>query len=152
MKHIQKFSVLLLRLSLGWVMLYGGITKIMDPSWSAKSFLLSAQTFPEFYAWFAQPHLLPYVNLLNEWGLALIGASLILGVFVPISAFFGAALMMLYYFPDMQFPMVGEHALIVDFHFIYAICFLVLMGMHAGRYMGIDKRIAERMSFFRHFT
>ena len=58
----------LLRISLGWLFIYSGITKILDREWSAEAYLKSAKTFPEFYSRLAGPDFLPIVNIVNEWG------------------------------------------------------------------------------------
>ncbi len=134
MKRIIKTdtAILLLRLALGWLFLYAGLTKVTNPEWSAGGFLNNAKTFPEFYAWLASPNILPIVDFLNEWGLTLIGAALILGLIVRFSAYLGALMMLLYYFPGLTFPKVGEHAYLVDEHIIYALAFLVLASMSSN--------------------
>ena len=78
----QKITLFLLRLSLGWYMFYAGITKVLDPSWSAEGYLKGAKFLPGFYTWLTSPGILPIVNFVNEWGLTLLGVSLILGIFV----------------------------------------------------------------------
>lgn len=44
-----KTSLFPLRISLGWLMFYAGITKVLDPSWSSWGYLMSAKTFTGFY-------------------------------------------------------------------------------------------------------
>lgn len=137
----QKISLLLLRVSLGWLFLYAGITKVLDASWSAAGYLSGAQTFGPLFAWFAQPQNIGWVNLLNEWGLTLIGVALILGIFVRWASVAGILLMLLYWLPILAFPYAGEHSYIVDEHVIYIFCFLILYMFHAGRYWGLDSRL-----------
>lgn len=132
-----------LRLSLGWLMFYAGITKVMDPTWSAAGYLKGAKTFPELFQWFLQPGVLPIINLVNEWGLTLLGVSLILGVFVRLSTLLGAILMLLYYFPAIQFPYVPPHSYLVDEHIIYALALLLLGALEAGRYFGLERWCAS---------
>jgi thiosulfate dehydrogenase [quinone] large subunit len=134
----KKIVLLFLRLAMGWLMFYSGITKILDSEWSAKSYLLGAKIFPNFYAWFSQDSILPVVNFVNEWGLTIIGAALILGFFTKPAAFLGAVLMMLYYFPVLDYPSVGLHAFIIDEHIIFALSFLVIFVFSAGKYWGVD--------------
>jgi len=136
----KKVSILILRVTTGWLMFYAGITKILDPEWTAAGYLSNAKTFPEFYAWFARPEVIDTVNLLNEWGLTILGASLMLGLWVRWSAPVGAVLMMLYYFPVLTFPTIGDHYYIVDDHIIDAAALLILGALDAGRYWGIDGR------------
>lgn len=135
---MKKFFFFLTRVSLGWIMLYSGITKILDPKWSAKGYVLGSKTFPELYQWFASDQILPVINLLNAWGMALIGLSLVLGFFVKFSAPFGALLMLLYYFPALDFPMASKNYYIIDFHIIFALVFILLIILDAGKYWGLD--------------
>jgi thiosulfate dehydrogenase (quinone) large subunit len=134
MNTMQKISLLALRLALGWMFFYAGITKVLDPEWSAEGFLRGASNFSGFYGWLASPGVLPVVNFLNEWGLTLLGASLILGVFMRASAILGSLLMLMYYIPNLNFPYPNEHSYIVDEHIIYIAALMVLgtLGKNAG--------------------
>src|SRR3989338_4108549 len=138
MTKFQKISLLLLRVSMGWLMLYAGITKVLDPNWSAAGYLQGAKTFAGFYQWLTQPNILPAINFINEWGLTLLGVSLILGIFVRLSSVFGTVLMMLYYFPVLTFPYISQHYFIVDEHVIYALVLIFFAAIGAGRYYGLD--------------
>lgn len=140
MHQSLKLSLLGLRVSLGWLFLYAGVTKILNPEWTAAGFLKGAQTFPDLYAWFAAAENIAWVNLLNEWGLTLIGISLIFGLWVRWSALFGIVIMALYYLPGLNFPYVGEHSLLVDEHIIYIFAFLTLIFTKAGYFWGLDGR------------
>ena len=139
MDIFQKRALFFLRVVLGWLMFYAGITKIMDPAWSAAGYLEAAKTFPALYQWFASPDILPTTNFLNEWGLILLGVSLIVGIGVRFSGMAGAVLMALYYFPVLQFPMILPHSYLVDEHIVYAAALLVLAAFRAGRYWGLEK-------------
>lgn len=138
MGNISKFILFFLRLALGWLMFYAGITKVLDPSWSAAGYLAGAKTFGSFYDWLVLPQNIEWVNFLNEWGLTLIGISLIFGVFVRISSIAGFFMMMLYYFPVLQFPYPNAHSYIVDEHIIYALIFLFFAATRAGRIAGLE--------------
>ncbi|MEK7133249.1 MAG: DoxX family membrane protein, partial [Patescibacteria group bacterium] len=89
MTKFQKLSLFFLRISLGWLMFYAGIAKILNPEWSAAGYLKSAKTFVGFYQWLASPGVLPIINFLNEWGLTILGVSLILGIGVRLSSILG---------------------------------------------------------------
>lgn len=132
-------TMFLLRIAMGWVFLYSGITKLQNPEWSAKGYLLSAKTFSSFYAMLANnPQYLEWVNFLNVWGQIIIGAMLILGLGVFLAALAGFVMMILYYFPVLEFPMIGANSYLVDEHIIYALAFLVFIGFSAGGYWGLD--------------
>jgi len=143
MNMFQKVSLVGLRVALGWLMFYAGITKVLNPEWSAAGFLGNAKTFSGFYAWFAQPEILPVTNFLNEWGLTIIGAMLILGLGVRLASMIGVAFMALYYFPALQFPLVPPHSYIVDEHVVYALAFMVLAAFQAGRVWGLERWCAS---------
>ena len=134
----KKVMIFLLRVAMGWLMLYAGVIKITDPKWSAKGYLLSAKTFSGFYQWLASDSILPVANFFNEWGPVLIGVSLIVGLWVKISSLSGALLMILYYFPILVFPYAGEHSYIVDEHIIYILVFILFFALNAGRHWGLD--------------
>ena len=136
--NFQKISLFLLRVAMGWMMLYSGITKIINPKWSAVGYLRGAKTFTGFFEWFLQPNILPITNFVNEWGLTLLGVSLILGIGVRLSSVLGAVLMMLYYFPILDFPYPNPHSYIVDEHIVYALVLLVFAALRAGRVWGLE--------------
>ena len=136
----KKISVVLLQIGLGWLLFYSGITKILDPSWTSKGYIENAKTFSGLYDFFASPSILPIVDLLNEWGLTIIGIALLTGLFIRWASIAGILIMLLYYFPILEFPHVG-HGYIVDEHIIYSIAFLVLIKFHKGFGYGIGKLI-----------
>ena len=135
----QKITLFLLRVSLGWYFFYAGITKILDPAWSAESYLKGAKNLTGFYIWLASPAVLPLTNFINEWGLALLGISLILGIFVRLSSVLGAAMMFLYYLPILDFPHPDAHSYIVDQHIIFIFALLFFAAIRAGRVWGLEK-------------
>lgn len=143
MTKSQKITLFLLRLAMGWFMFYAGVTKLLNPQWSAAGYLQNAKTFTGFYQWLTQPNILPIINFVNEWGLTLLGVSLILGVFVRLSSTLGAVLMLLYYFPVLTFPYIKPHAYLVDEHIIYALVLLVLAALRAGRVWGLENWCAN---------
>ena len=125
-ESMARCAMLALRLSLGWLFLYAGWTKIINAEWSAAGYLQSAKTFAPLYQWLASPDLLPITNFVNQWGLFLVGLFLIIGFRVRIASFVGATMMLLYYFPILDGLRPNAHALIVDEHIIYSAGFLVL--------------------------
>ena len=129
-----------LRLSLGWLFFYSGITKVFDASWSAAGYLAGAKTFPALFQWFASPANIGWVNFLNEWGLTLIGAALLAGLFVRLASFAGVLLMALYYLSALDFPYPNAHSFIVDEHVIYALILFFFAFSNAGVFYGLDAR------------
>ena len=145
MTNFQKISLFLLRVSLGGLFFYAGITKItvkllnlnVDPAWSAQKYLEGAKAFSDFYIFLASPALLPFINFINAWGLTLLGVSLILGIFVRLSSVLGIILMSLYYLA-LGFPYPNAHSYIVDEHIIYIFALLTFISFRAGRAWGLD--------------
>ena len=143
MTKLQRVSLFLLRVSLGWIFFWAGITKILKPAWSAAGYLQNAKTFPDLFQWFASPTMLPLTNLVTEWGLLLLGVSLILGVCIRWSAPAGIVLMILFYLPILQFPYPNVNSFIVDEHIIYIIALIILAVFKAGHYWGLGKMLGR---------
>lgn len=135
----RRFSLFLLRISLGWLFFYAGVTKLLNPDWTAAGYIKGAKTFVPFYEWLLTSSILPIVDFLNEWGLTLIGISLMLGVMVRLSSILGAVLMLLYYFVALDFPYPNEHSFLIDEHIIYAVALVVLAYFRAGRIWGLER-------------
>ncbi|MDO8581623.1 MAG: DoxX family protein [bacterium] len=138
MSKSQKISLLLVRLALGWLFLYAGITKLINPEWSAAGFLNNAKTFTGLFQWFASPANIGWINFVNEWGLTLLGISLILGIGVRFSSVLGALLMVLYYLPRLQFPHPDANSFIVDQHIIFIFVLIFFATVRAGRVYGLE--------------
>lgn len=138
MTKAQKWIIFLLRVGMGWIFFYAGITKVLNPQWSAEMFLKGAKTFAPFYQSLTQPGILPAINFINEWGLTLLGISLILGIGVRLSSILGVVLMALYYFPQLNFPYVGRNAFIVDEHIVFILILVYFAVIKAGRIYGLE--------------
>ncbi|MBI3020263.1 MAG: DoxX family protein [Parcubacteria group bacterium] len=133
-------ALLALRLSLGWLFFYAGITKIFDADWTAAGYLAGAKTFPALFHWFALPTNIGWVDFVNEWGLTLVGLALLTGFFVRYASIVGALFMILYYLPALAFPYPNAHSFIVDEHVIYALALSFLAFTDAGKVYGLDGR------------
>lgn len=136
----MKHALLVLRLTMGWIFFYAGVSKIINPEWTAAGYLNNASSFQGLFSWFASAENIGWVNFLNEWGLTLVGVALILGIFVKWASIAGIALMALYYFAVLDFPKVGANAFILDDHVVYALVFWLFIVTDAGKYMGLDGR------------
>lgn len=139
--------LVLLRILIGWHFLYEGLIKVLNPSWSAKAYLLDSNgLFAGMFKNIASnPGLLDAVNFLNEWGLVLTGLGLILGVFTRLSSIGGMLLLLLYTFshPSLlnvtyTMPMEGSYFLI-DKNIIELAALGLLFVFPTGRIIGIDR-------------
>jgi uncharacterized membrane protein YphA (DoxX/SURF4 family) len=120
----------LVRIAVGWHFLYEGITKLVNPNWTAASFLLESTWMfsPIFKAMAANPGIMSVVDVLNTWGLLLIGLGLFLGLFTRPAAISGAILLFLYFIA--QPPFTG----------------LILTGNAEGNYIWVNKNLIEAIT------
>ena len=144
----------ILRVAIGWHLLYEGLTKLLNPDWTAAGFLQSA-TGPlagMFQGMTENATMLALINVLNTWGLLLIGLGLFLGLFTRISQVAGMALLLLYYlshppvFTEPGFFREGSY-FIISKDLLEIIALLVLMFFPTGQFLGIDgllDRIARK--------
>jgi thiosulfate dehydrogenase [quinone] large subunit len=131
------YAILGLRLVMGWTLFYAGITKVLNPEWSAGGFLLHAipegNPFGGVWAAMANEYLW-LIDPLNAWGLTLVGLALLLGAAVRFSAFWGAVMMLFYWAASLPLA----HGIVVDDHIVYALLLFGLGAFGAGRIMGVD--------------
>jgi thiosulfate dehydrogenase (quinone) large subunit len=139
----SRLFLVILRIVVGWFLLYQGITAFLDPAWSLFSFIENAQTFPEFYNAVADPALEPFLTIAVKVLYIVIGGALITGLFVRSAALLGAALMIFLYFPRLSFPYVNEVNYIVDEHLLIAFVLLYLFTARAGEVFSL-KRLFRR--------
>ena len=95
----QIFGLTLLRVLIGWHFLYEGLIKIYTPGWSANPYLSGAlgPLAPLFKNIAHSKIMLPVVDILNEWGLVMIGLSLFIGFLTKPAKLFGILLLLFYY-------------------------------------------------------
>ncbi len=132
--HAKSFGAayIVLRVALGGLFLATGWTKIAT-GWSAASYL-AVSTGP-FAEWFQSMAGIPAIDILNEWGLFLLGVALVAGFFVRPAAMLGVLLMVLYYFA--HFTENTAHGLI-DEHVIYAAVLALFASGGAGHAFGLN--------------
>jgi len=102
---------------------------------------------PLFQTLASNPAILKTVAVLNEWGLVLIGAGLIVGLFTRLATWAGMALLVFYYLSHP--PLIGlSYALpsegsyfIIDKVVIEFLALGVLALFPTGKYIGLDRLI-----------
>lgn len=142
-----KIVVTVLRMAIGWHFLYEGISKLVTKDWTSFSYLAnSTGPLSGFYHWLTSSDvLLRTVDLLNVYGLILIGLALVTGLLSRVVSVAGAVLLTLYYF---AYPPFGDtllsssesHLYIIDRNFIEAAALMVLIFLKDRGY-GIDNLI-----------
>jgi uncharacterized membrane protein YphA (DoxX/SURF4 family) len=132
----KRILITTLRVAIGWHFLYEGITKLFTPDWSAYNYLMSSTSFMAgFYeALASSPILLKIVDVMNIYGLILIGLALFLGIVIRYAAAAGALMLTLYYFayppfgPTIYGGLEGN-LFIVNRLFIEAIALILLASI-----------------------
>lgn len=142
----QTTALVLLRMMIGWHLLYEGITKVINPYWSSAGYLMESKWI--FAGWFkaivANPLALRVVDFINEWGLTAIGLALIAGFLTQIATVAGIVLLVLYYLANPPFiglsysmPTEGSY-LIINKTLIEAAALFVLAVFPTGKKIGFD--------------
>jgi len=142
----QIYVFVLLRMAIGWHFLYEGVSKLLMPDWTSAVYLERASwLFKDTFHWIAStPNVLYVVDLLNMWGLTLIGLALILGCLTRVASVCGILLVALYYIVDPPFITTGfgvpveGHYLIVNKNLVEIIALVLLILSPAGRYWALD--------------
>jgi len=154
-EHWLGYAIIALRVTMGWVLFQGGITKLVtyldaDPAnnWTAAGFLANAVPAGNPLAgFFASMAGNPLIDVLNMWGLTLTGLALILGAFVRWSAFWGAVMMLFYWLAALEGGLLAglplAHGWVVDDHLVYAFLLFGLGAIGAGRILGLDASLEE---------
>jgi uncharacterized membrane protein YphA (DoxX/SURF4 family) len=147
---VSRFQVLvlvILRIAIGWHFLYEGVSKILTPNWTSAPYLESSKWILAdlFHAAAANPTALRAIDLLNMWGLTLIGLALIVGCLTRLAGLAGILLLALYYVANPPFISTGfgvpveGHYLIVNKNLVEMAALALLMAFGAGRYWGWDR-------------
>jgi thiosulfate dehydrogenase [quinone] large subunit len=145
--------LLALRLLIGWHFLYEGLVKVLNPKWTSLGYLMDSQGWfaPLFQSMANSPSTLTIINFLNEWGLVLIGLSLILGCLTRLGSIGGILLLCLYYFSHPPFigsedlfmlPREGAY-LWVDRNLIEIVALAVLYVFPTSHVFGLDKYVSQ---------
>lgn len=150
--NAQYFALIACRVIIGWHFLYEGCVKLLNPEWSARGFLLdSSGMFESWFYWMANNEgVLTTINILNQWGLVLIGLALIIGLFSRFAALGGIAMLTLFYLShppligvDYLMPNEGSY-LIVNKNLIELASLVVIYLFPTSRIIGLDRLIFIR--------
>ncbi|MFB6143092.1 MAG: DoxX family membrane protein [Halorientalis sp.] len=149
------YALIALRVTMGWILLQGGITKLItyldaDPAnnWTAAGFLQNAipEGNPFVGLWGAMAGS-PLIDALVMWGLTLTGLGLIVGAFVRWNAFWGAVMMLFFWAASLQGGLMAglplAHGWVVDDHLVYAALLFGLGAIGAGRLLGLDAYLED---------
>ena len=148
----QTWSLVLLQVAIGWHLLYEGVAKLVVPDWSAEGYLLDSGGWfaGMFQAMAENSTTLGFVNVVNSWGLAIIGLALVLGLFTRAALLVGMLFLALYFLShpplisvDYALPSEGNY-LWVNKTLIELIAMGVLLAFPVSHIVGLDRLIAKR--------
>ena len=145
-----RLALTLLRIAVGWHFLYEGVAKLLADGWTAAPYLQSAQgpLAGLFHSMAASPAALRAVDLLNVWGLLLVGAALMLGGLTRFAAGCGMAMLALYYLAHPPFAgaapgmAVEGNYLVVDKNLVELLALGVVMLVPGSQLLGLDRLLA----------
>lgn len=145
----QLIALTTLRITIGWHFLYEGLIKVMNPDWSAISYLNSARgPFASLFKSLASNSAaIESINFLNQWGLVIIGLSLMIGLFSRWACLGGMVLLALYYFANPPFigldnaSITEGNYLIVNKNLVEIFALWVLFQFPSSKVTGIDRVI-----------
>jgi thiosulfate dehydrogenase [quinone] large subunit len=139
-------------LTMAYAFLHAGVGKFLGAEpFSAQGYLLfgaaeSGSPLAGLYVWMGStPWFVEFVNVAVPFGQVAIGLGLLFGVLTRLAAFFGAFMMLMFYFGNWDVT----HGL-VNGDFAYMLVFLAVAALGAGRVLGLDAIIERYQSAARH--
>jgi thiosulfate dehydrogenase [quinone] large subunit len=148
---LQLAGLVTLRVVIGWHLLYEGFVKLANPYWTSAAYLRDSQwIFSGLFHWMAEnPQLVNIVDLMNIWGLILIGMGLIAGFMNRTVCIAGMGFLFLYYISNP--PLVGLTStvpaegsyLLVNKNLIEMAALFVLFHFPTGYLIGVDRLFAS---------
>ena len=142
------YWLVIMRLTVGWWFLHAGLDKFLAWPFSADWFVGGAAagtSLGPFVTLFSEGLPLAFVNIMVPVGQTLIGVGLIVGALTRLAAFFGAILMMFFYFINGETG--GWAHGLVSGDLLGLLIFAMIATLGAGRVLGVDMFLA-RMEFF----
>ena len=145
--NYQLYGLVVLRVLIGWHILYEGVSKLINPYWSSAAYLLDSKWIFSGLAKtiVSNPTLLTISDYVNMWGLTLVGLCLLLGVFSRQAALSGMVFISLYYFfappfLGLEYSRPGEGSyIIVNKNLIEACTLFVLYHFPTSHLIGLDR-------------
>lgn len=140
-------AITVLRVFVGWHFLYEGLTKLTAASWTSAGYLKQARgPFAEMFRGLAaNPNMLANADLITMWGLTIVGACLILGLFTRLASLAGIGFVLLFYLATPPFigyfysiPSEGSY-LIVNKNLVEIAALGVIFATRSGLFAGLDR-------------
>ncbi len=145
--NMQQIALVILRVAIGWHFLYEGIVKVLNPNWTSAGYLMDSEGILGgfFQQIAANPGTMEVVDILNTWGLTLIGLGLMLGFLTQLATVAGIIILLFYYLShppligvSYAIPSEGNY-LFVNKTLIEMLTLWVLYYFPTGKIIGIDR-------------
>ena len=142
-------AITVLRILVGWHFLYEGLAKLTATSWTSAGYLKQsrgplAEMFRDLAA---NPDRLANADLITMWGLTIVGACLILGLFTRLASLAGIGFLLLFYLATPPFlgyfysiPSEGSY-LIVNKNLVEIAALGVIFATRSGLFAGLDRML-----------
>lgn len=151
------YWLVMLRVVAGWWLLHAGIDKFLGWPFNAGWFVGGAAqgtSLGPVVTLFADGTALTFVNIMVPLGQTLIGLGLIFGALTRLAAFWGAFMMVFFYFINGETGGWGHGT--VTGELLGILIFAMIASLGAGRILGIDaylynSSIVENNPTLRHF-
>lgn len=143
----QAYWLVMLRFIAGWWLLHSGLDKLyawpFDAGWFVGGAAAGTSLGP-FVTMFADGAGLAFVNFMVPVGQFLIGLGLILGALTRMAAFFGAMLMMFFYFINGETG-AWAHGVVTG-ELLGIMIFGTIVALGAGKVLAVDEYL-KRLPF-----
>lgn len=151
-EHWVGYSILGLRLTIGWILLQAGLQKLLNPSWTAAGYLNNVPAGNPLIPLWSSLAGVPLVDMLVIAGLTFTGFGILFGVLLRFSSFWASVMMALFWASSLKGGLMQglpvAHGWMIDSHIVYIALLFGLAAFGSGRIMGID-RYLERQSFIK---
>lgn len=145
----QLFSLVTLRVIIGWYFLYEGLAKVFSPNWTSYGYLMDSEgVFAPFFKELAlNGTMIQIADNINIYGLIVIGLCLILGSFTKIASFMALSFLSMYYLShppviDAQYILRPEGSYLwIDKNSVIFFAIVVLLFFPTSRLIGLDRYI-----------
>lgn len=148
-KSTAAWLLTIVRIAIGWHFLYEGIVKLTDGSWSSAPYLAGSKWIfaPIFNAMASSSAITTVVDLINIWGMILVGLGLITGLLVRLASGAGALMLFFYFvaYPPVPgytagVPVEGSY-LWINKTLIEFFMLLVFAFAGSGYHFGLDRLV-----------
>ena len=145
----QLISLVTLRVVIGWYFLYEGLAKVFSPNWTSYGYLMDSEgAFASIFKEMAMnPTMTQIADILNIYGLIVIGLCLIVGAFSKLAKLGAMGLLAMYYLSHP--PLLDVHYILrpegsylwIDKNTIAFFALVVLLYFPTSKQIGLDRYI-----------